>query len=93
MVEAEAPLVEYRSVRSSSGKAELRPVILANVLIHGIESTIELTLTRRDAMGFRMLLGRQALRGHFVVDPGKSFTNGRRVKKTRRSKKTKRKSS
>ena len=34
---------------------------------------VELTLTRRDAMGFRMLLGRQAVRGRFLVDAGRSF--------------------
>ncbi|MFT7618940.1 MAG: hypothetical protein ACI97A_002588 [Planctomycetota bacterium] len=78
VVNATARLLEYRSVRSSSGKAERRPVIETKLQIHGIEFIVELTLTERDAMGFRMLLGRQAIRGRFVVDPGTSFTNGDR---------------
>ncbi|MDA1266070.1 MAG: RimK/LysX family protein, partial [Planctomycetota bacterium] len=45
---------------------------------------IEVTLTRRDAMGFRLLLGRQALRDRLLVDPGRSFVNGRRIKGSRR---------
>ena len=73
VVEAEAELVDLRKVRSSSGVQTLRPVI-ATVLALGDRSwEVEITLVRRDAMGFRMLLGRQALRGHFVVDPGRSF--------------------
>lgn len=83
-VRVTAPLLEYRSVRSSSGKACLRPVVRTAVQILGQSIEIELTLARRDLMGFRMLLGRQALRGRFVVDPGRSFLNGRRVKGTRR---------
>ena len=72
-VSAEAELLEYREVRPSSGKAQLRPVILTNVELEGVQWQIELTLTNRDVMGFRMLLGRQAVRDRFLVDPGKSF--------------------
>ncbi|MFT5830934.1 MAG: hypothetical protein ACI9D0_001523 [Bacteroidia bacterium] len=80
----EARVHEWRSVRSSSGETELRPVILTTIEIFGESWEVELTLTRRDAMGFRMLLGRQAVRGHIVVDPGRSFLNGRRGKDTGR---------
>ena len=90
VVAAVAPLVERRSVRPSSGESERRPVILAEVELLGERWEIELTLTRRDVMGFRMLLGRQAIRGRFVVDPERSFLNGRRVKGSRRIKKSKR---
>ena len=76
-VEAEAPLLDLRKVRSSSGTETLRPVILSEIELHGQRWEIEITLTRRDAMGFRMLLGRQAVRKRFVVDPGRSFTAGK----------------
>ena len=85
-VRAEVPVHEWRSVRSSSGQAELRPVIQAEVEVFGVRWEAELTLTNRDEMGFRMLLGRQAVRGRFLVDPGKSFLNGRRVKGKKRLK-------
>jgi len=74
----EALVVEERSVRSSSGQEERRPVIVTDLELGGERWPIELTLTRRDAMGFRMLLGRQALRKRAVVDPGRSFVTGRR---------------
>lgn len=83
VVSAEAELVDRRHVRSSSGKRELRPVILTAVELAGQRWEIELTLTRRDAMGFRMLLGRQALRGRFLVDPGRSYIRGKRNAKKR----------
>lgn len=72
-VEVEAAVIERRSVKSSSGHEALRPVIATDVELGGERWTIELTLTRRDAMGFRMLLGRQAVRGRCLVDPGGSF--------------------
>lgn len=76
-VVATALLLEEREVRSSNGKEELRPVIETTVRLGALEWTIEVTLTRRDVMGFRMLLGRQAVRGHGLVDPGRSFLNGK----------------
>lgn len=83
-VTVEVPVHDRRQVRSSSGQAELRPVILTTLRVLGQECEVELTLTRRDEMGFRMLLGRQAIRGRFLVDPGKSYLNGKRAKGTRR---------
>ncbi len=82
----EAPLVEHRSVRSSNGQVQQRPVVDVEVEVLGRRWVVELTLTNRDEMGFRMLLGRQAIRGRFLVDPGRSYLNGRRVKNTRRIK-------
>jgi hypothetical protein len=73
VVEAEAELVDLRKVRSSSGVQTLRPVIATTLRLGAHEWTIEVTLVRRDAMGFRMLLGRQAVRGHALVDPGRAF--------------------
>jgi hypothetical protein len=75
-VEAEADLVAVRAVRSSNGEVENRPVIRTPLVLDGHRYAIELTLTRRDQMGFRMLLGRRALRRRFVIDPGRSFVCG-----------------
>lgn len=77
-VVAEAPLHDRRVVRDSSGRAHLRPVIVTTVEVDGSRWPIELTLTNRDAMGFRMLLGRQAIRGRFMVNAGRSYLTGRR---------------
>jgi hypothetical protein len=72
-IRCSAPLIDRREVRSSSGEAGLRPVILTLATIGGVTFPLELTLTARDRMGFRMLIGRTALRRRFVVDPGRSF--------------------
>ncbi len=69
IVEVEAPVLEFRSVRSSSGQITERPVIVTTIQALGAEWPIELTLANRDQMGFRMLLGRQAIRGRFLIDP------------------------
>ncbi len=76
-VQAEAQVIDERRIRSSSGRTEVRPVILTTVELDGAAWRVELTLTRRDSMGFRMLLGRQAVRGRFLVDPGRSYLAGR----------------
>ena len=91
-VVVEAPIVDWRKVKPSSGRSERRPVIVTTISLLGVEWPAELTLTRRDEMGFRMLLGRQAIRRRFIVDPGASFLNGKRVKGTRRLKTLKRRS-
>ena len=70
---AEAELLGYRKVRNSGGQAQIRPVILTPIKLGEYQWQVELTLTNRDVMGFRMLLGRQAVRNRFLVDPGKSF--------------------
>ena len=75
-VTVEAEVLDEREVRSSSGHEELRPFIRTSIEIGGQRWPIHLSLTRRDAMGFRMLLGRQALRGRALVDPGTSFVLG-----------------
>ena len=72
-ITAEAALVGRRTVTASNGQSELRYVVETEALIDGERMPIELTLTRRDAMGFRMLLGRRALQGRFVVDPKRSY--------------------
>ncbi|MEZ6093101.1 MAG: RimK/LysX family protein [Pirellulaceae bacterium] len=72
-VERTAPLLEYRKVRSSNGIISRRPVIIVNALMHGVRWPIEVTLADREKMGFPMLLGREALRGRFLVDPQRSY--------------------
>ena len=74
----EAPLVGMKWVRSSSGKKTFRPVIHTTFLIGSHHYSIDLTLVRRDLMGFRMLLGRQALRRRFLVNSGRSFVQSSR---------------
>lgn len=76
-VETEAELLEYRSVRSSNGHSDMRPVIVTSLRWLEQEWPVELTLTSRDGMGFRMLLGREAVRGRFVVDAGQSWFGGK----------------
>lgn len=73
VVTAEADLFDEREVRDSGGHAELRPIIQTEVNLNGKVWPIELTLTDRSSMGFRMLLGREAVRGRFLVDAGQSF--------------------
>jgi len=83
-VRAEAPLADPTRVRSSSGHLEERYTIRTTIAVAGETCEIELTLTERAGMGFRMLLGRRALKGRFFVDPGRSFQagtwDGKRVK-------------
>jgi hypothetical protein len=72
----EAPLVDIRDIRSSNGEVERRPVVRTALSVAGRRFRVDLTLTRRDEMGFRMLLGRSAIRRRFMVDPNRSFVGG-----------------
>jgi hypothetical protein len=72
-VRCEAPVLDFRHVRSSTGHITHRPVIRAEISLDNRNWPIDLTLAPRDEMGFRMLLGREAVRGKFVVDPGRSY--------------------
>lgn len=83
-VVVEAPRVDVRRVTSSSGASAFRPVVVADIELGERRFPIELTLTRRDEMGFRMLLGREALRRRFLVDPGRSYLLGRPEREIRR---------
>ncbi len=75
---ATAALVGMRRVRSSSGHLESRPVISTAIEIGARRWPIELTLTDRDHMGFRMLLGREAMRKRLLVDPTRSYIVSKR---------------
>lgn len=74
---AKAEVVDKRLIRDSGGKVTLRPVILTTMRLGDLKWEIELTLVNRDQMGFRMLLGRQALRGYLLVNPQKSYLFGK----------------
>jgi hypothetical protein len=67
------PIRGFKQVRSSTGHSEKRPVIRTPIRVGAHEFDIDVTLTSRDEMGFRMLLGRAAIRRRFWVDPGRSF--------------------
>ena len=73
IVNCEAKILEWRYVTNSGGHKQYRPVILTPIEMGGQIWNIELTLTNRDVMGFRMLLGREAVRQRFLVDPGASY--------------------
>ncbi len=84
-VQVECAIHDRRTVRSSSGHSEERIVVMLQIGMLGEEFEAEVTLTNRDAMGFRMLIGRQALRQRFIVDPARSFLGGRAPKHVRRT--------
>lgn len=77
VIECEADVVDRREVTDSGGHTELRYVILTPVHLAGRDIPIEITLTDRDTMKFRMLLGRTTLREGFVVDPTGSYLTGK----------------
>ncbi len=76
-IQAEARVLDRRAVRSSNGEREIRPVIATKLRLGLHEFQVELNLTDRDLMGFRMLIGRRAMHGRFWIDPSASFIIGR----------------
>ena len=81
-IDAQAPLSDMRTIRSSNGQTQTRPVIQSMIRLGDYQWPIELTLTNRDVMGFRMLLGRQAIRRQFLIDSGHSYLQSRRPRKS-----------
>ncbi|MBU1191134.1 MAG: ATP-dependent zinc protease [Gammaproteobacteria bacterium] len=81
VVECEADVVDQREVTDSGGHKELRYVIRTPVHLAGRDIPVEITLTDRDTMKFRMLLGRTSLREGFVVDPAGSYMTGKPQRK------------
>ncbi|NQV28601.1 MAG: ATP-dependent zinc protease [Rhodopirellula sp.] len=75
-VRAEAELLEYRVVRSSNGHTTRRPVIVTHVEVLGKSWPVEVTLADRSTMSCRMLLGRESIRGRFLVDVDRALIGG-----------------
>ena len=69
----EAPVVEMRSIKSSSGKAQDRYVIRTTLDMGGDKWKIDLTLTNRMNMRYRMLLGRMSIKKRFLVCSSRSY--------------------
>ena len=78
--ECDARIVDRRMVTDSGGHKEKRYVISTTIVLGEIEWEIEITLTNRDTMKFRMLLGRTAMDGKILVNPGRSFLIGKKPK-------------
>ncbi len=77
VVECEAPLLDLRIVSDSGGHREQRCVIQTAALVYAQPELIELTLTDRDSMRFRMLLGRTALEHRYLVNSAASYVSGK----------------
>lgn len=71
-----AELVDQREVTSSNGETELRYIVRTPVRVGGQEWPIEISLTNRESMQYRMLVGRTALRDNIIVDPNRACVQG-----------------
>ena len=80
----ELPVHDRRTIRSSTGHMQQRYVVRMNLRLLDQTFPVDVTLARRDSMGFRLLIGREALRQGFVVDSGRSYLGGRPPKPVRR---------
>lgn len=76
VVRCELPVVDRRNVKSSTGVSEKRYVVKTAMKLGEKNWEVELTLANRDSMGYRMLLGREAMIGRALVDPAESFLLG-----------------
>ncbi len=79
VVECEAKVTDQRQVTDSGGHREIRYVIVTTIALGEDRFEAEMTLTDRENMRFRMLLGRTAMRGRCLVDPGRSYLLGKRT--------------
>lgn len=78
------PVLDRREVRSSNGQVEQRYAVSLDVVLAGRTITTVMTLSNRDEMGFRMLIGREALERGFLVDSSRSYAGGRPRRAVRR---------
>jgi ribosomal protein S6--L-glutamate ligase len=75
--QCEARLIDNRIIKSSNGQKENRFVIKTTIVLSDQNWEIEVTLTNRNFMGFRMLLGREAMAGKILIDPEKRYILGK----------------
>ena len=78
VVNCVADIIDERFVTDSGGHREQRLIISTLLTIGRWSWPIEMTLTSRDNMMFRMLLGRTAMKGVAMVDPARSYTTGKK---------------
>jgi hypothetical protein len=78
-----ARVIDQRHITDSGGNRQERYVVRTTLKLGKSAWPIELTLSNRDSMGFRMLIGRQAIRRRYVVDPARSFIARRKKRKDR----------
>ncbi len=82
VVSCRALLVDRRVVSDSGGHKEERFVIRTTIVLGGLKRRIELTLSNRESMKYRMLIGRGALK-YFYIDPSQSYLSGKSLKQKR----------
>lgn len=78
LVTSRVQILRYLKVKDSGGHPELRPLIETEIALGPVRKRIRLTLTDRSGMLFRMILGRKALEGDFVVDVARKYLQRRR---------------
>ena len=83
-VELSLPVLDRREVRSSNGQVEQRYAVALDVTLAGRTISTVMTLSNRDEMGFRMLIGREALERGFLVDSSRSYAGGKPRRAVRR---------
>lgn len=81
VIHADSAILARREIRSSNGEIDQRIVIRTQLEVLRRRMWVDLTLANRDAMGFRMLVGREAIRGRFVVDASSSYVGGTRKRR------------
>lgn len=86
----ESPVLEQRRVKDSGGHFEKRYVIQTTAKLGAMSWSIDITLTNRDPMLFRMLLGRKAVENRFLINPGWPYLTGRELAKSYRTEMIKR---
>lgn len=80
IINCTAPIIDTRIIKSTSGTREKRYIISTSITLGGATWTIELSLANRDTMGYRMLLGREAMQDRILVNPSTSFAFGDKEK-------------